>query len=52
MPVLGTRICISLMLEFVCVAMVPEFHPRVRLPPSRAGQRVPMAKLWSPLVAG
>ena len=38
-PVLATRICIGLMLEFVCLAMVPEFHPLDRLPPSRAGQR-------------
>jgi hypothetical protein len=38
-PVLATRICISLMLEFVCLAMVLESLPLDRLPPSRAGQR-------------
>ena len=31
-PVLATRICISVMLEVVRLAMVPEFHPIEYLP--------------------
>ena len=44
-PVLATRICISLMLEFVCLAMLPELHPLDRFHPvvlasADAGRRV------------
>jgi len=37
--VLATRICNGLVLELLCLAMVPESLPLVRLLPSRAGHR-------------